>query len=474
MGTHPIFESDFDCLTVKMSRRSSVLAKQNEKELGQSFDELFESYLNKSKYKEAHEFARRRGSKEERDWMLQLIKCEKIYCCELDEYLIPKSWSLWKKQKTAEEQFAMAKTLFEPIDFLVDYCRCRIYLISLFKSLYQAVEKRNFTLPCDFQYIYELYHRVDEIDANAQVNKTMREQLAAICERHGDSHRNVFKCIKIEYETIDHILRAAKDISSLHILPAQVALKQAKFKLEQWKDICPQGAPAGAAGFFMSNRQARFPCSWLGELHEHLLAKFCLFFYTAFTDVKQNGPSTFREQEFSKLAERTRYDFKTHCINFMEKHAARAVYLIRDHNPLHDRQNKYSSTSRYIFLPFVNTVIQEDAENAIGIVSSFLKEPKDSDLDGMLKTHGKYTLELNESQKMTKRNNKASFEEAEDQLILKWHEKSCYHLGQVEATYFLVVVYDRHAEIDEATRALYTDFRKNIRLNHLFKRLVKD
>jgi len=110
-----------------------VLAKQNEKELGQSFDELFESYLNKSKYKEAHEFARRRGSKEERDWMLQLIKCEKIYCCELDEYLIPKSWSLWKKQKTAEEQFAMAKTLFEPIDFLVDYCRCRIYLISLFK-----------------------------------------------------------------------------------------------------------------------------------------------------------------------------------------------------------------------------------------------------------------------------------------------------------------------------------------------------
>ena len=254
-----------------------------------------------------------------------------------------------------------------------------------------------------------------------------------------------------------------------------MALKQAKFKLEQWKDICPQANPGGTAGFFSINRQARFPCSWLGELHEHLLAKFCLFFYTAFTDVKQNGPSTFREQEFSKLAERTRYDFKTHCINFMEKHAARAVYLIRDHNPLHDRQNKYSSTSRYIFLPFVNTVIQEDAENKIGIVSSFFRlgvEPKDSDLDGMLKTHGKYTLELNESQKI-KRNSK-SFEDSEDQLICMKHEKSWYHLGQVEATYFLVVVYDRNAEIDEATRALYTDFRKNIRLNHLFKRLVKD
>ena len=36
----------------------------------------------------------------------------------------------------------------------------------------------------------------------------------------------IFKCIKIEFETIDHILRAAKDISSLHILPAQVALKE--------------------------------------------------------------------------------------------------------------------------------------------------------------------------------------------------------------------------------------------------------
>ena len=68
----------------------------------------------------------------------KLIKCEKIYCCELDEYLIPKSWSLWKKQKTAEEQFAMAKTLFEPIDFLVDYCRCRIYLISLFKVRFKV------------------------------------------------------------------------------------------------------------------------------------------------------------------------------------------------------------------------------------------------------------------------------------------------------------------------------------------------
>ena len=54
-----------------MSRRSSVMVKHNEQELAQSFDELFDNYLNKSKYKEALEFARRRSNKEEREWMLQ-------------------------------------------------------------------------------------------------------------------------------------------------------------------------------------------------------------------------------------------------------------------------------------------------------------------------------------------------------------------------------------------------------------------
>ena len=115
----------------------------------------------------------------------------------------------------------------------------------------------------------------------------------------------------------------------------------------------------------------------------------------------------------------------------MERHSARAVYLIRDHNPFHDKQNKYrpvfrlktkstfwkvknfgkSSTSRYVFLPYVNDVIQEDADKLdIGIVSSFFRvRPKESDLLGMLKTHEKYTAELNESQKSGKSRTK-SFE----------------------------------------------------------------
>ena len=47
---------------------------------------------------------------------------------------------------------------------------------------------------------------------------------------------------------------------------------------------------------------------------------------------------------------------------------------MRDHN--HDRQN-YSSHCRYVFLPFVEDVIKEDASrDPIGIVSQFSIEGK--------------------------------------------------------------------------------------------------
>ena len=76
-----------------------------------------------------------------------------------------------------------------------------------------------------------------------------------------------------------------------------------------------------------------------------------------------------REQEFSNLARKTKFDFKTYCIDFIEKQDAKAVYFVRDHN--HDRQN-YSSHCRYVFLPFVEDVIKEDASrDPIGIVSQF-------------------------------------------------------------------------------------------------------
>ena len=78
----------------RMSRRSSIAPKLNEKEVGKSFEELFENYLNKSKYKEAEVFARRRKRDEKQieKLMLEMIKNEKIYCLELDDHLIPTTW----------------------------------------------------------------------------------------------------------------------------------------------------------------------------------------------------------------------------------------------------------------------------------------------------------------------------------------------------------------------------------------------
>ena len=93
-----------------------------------------------------------------------------------------------QKGKTAEEYFQLLKTMFDGfcLDFLADYCTCRILLINLFKSLYQAVEKRNFTLPCDFQYIYELYHKIDEtLEKSEKDQKTMKDHLSEICDTHG-------------------------------------------------------------------------------------------------------------------------------------------------------------------------------------------------------------------------------------------------------------------------------------------------
>ena len=71
----------------------------------------------------------------------------------------------------------------------------------MFKSLYQIFEKRNFTLPCDFQYIYELYHKVDEIDkADKMEMKTMKEELTEIC----DKHSQVKGFLNLEFKLKDH------------------------------------------------------------------------------------------------------------------------------------------------------------------------------------------------------------------------------------------------------------------------------
>jgi len=119
--------------------------------------------------------------------------------------------------------------------------------------------------------------------------ETKKETLHKLCAKHAADHPKVFVCLMLETELIDHILKAAKDISSLHIIPAQVALKQAEFKLNKWKDLHPVTSNQQPGMFFGMHKSNRFICSWLGELHQHLLAKFCLFFYSAFKDQKKHN-----------------------------------------------------------------------------------------------------------------------------------------------------------------------------------------
>ena len=92
---------------------------------------------------------------------------------------------------------------------------------------------------------------------------------------------------------------------------------------------------------------------------------------------------------------------------------------------------------------------------------------------------------MGDTKNTSKGNKKVNFEENEDKIIRYPSTRSSkashsekpsytYHLGLVEFSYFVVIAYDRSQEIDDATRNLFQEFRKNIRLNHVFKKLVKD
>jgi len=477
------------------SRRASVISSMGADEIAELFEKLFDN-LNQFKFTEAREFISKSAKKlprECRNWITDLIKVEELYCTELDKVLIPASSSVFKfnRRKSAEEQYLACQKDFKTqpeLEFIVDYCDCRIQLIKLFVQLYHNVGRPDVGFSTDFINIYQLFHK-GEGEESDEI-ETKKETLHKLCTKHAADHPKVFVCLMLETELIDHILKAAKDISSLHIIPAQVALKQAEFKLNKWKDLHPVTSNQQPGMFFGMHKSNRFICSWLGELHQHLLAKFCLFFYSAFKDQKKHN--SVREQEFSNLARKTKFDFKTYCIDFIEKQDAKAVYFVRDHN--HNRL-KYSSHCRYVFLPFVKDVIEEDAmRDPIGIVSQFSIEDKDDlnndrrdlDFENMKKAHADYLKMLQSgnhgSREKINKKEKLSYEEAEDKIVKyetrpkSKNQEKCqtYHLGLVEATYFIVIAFDRQQEIDETTKTLFTEFRKNIRLKQTFKKLVRD
>jgi len=112
---------------------------------------------------------------------------------------------------------------------------------------------------------------------------------------------------------------------------------------------------------------------WLIELHGHLLAKFCFFFYDVFMSTPKIG-NLEPAEGFQKLCSQTRFDFYGRIQElFKTMESSSALYLIRDHRP--SKSENYSSTSKYVFMPFIKEVTNNDAKgDRIGVVSWYRRE----------------------------------------------------------------------------------------------------
>ena len=102
-----------------------------------------------------------------RNWITDLIKVEELYCTELDKVLIPASSSVFKfnRRKSAEEQYLAWQKDFKTqpeLEFIVDYCDCRIQLIKLFVQLYHNVGRPDVGFSTDFINIYQLFHKGED------------------------------------------------------------------------------------------------------------------------------------------------------------------------------------------------------------------------------------------------------------------------------------------------------------------------
>ena len=74
------------------------------------------------------------------------------------------------------------------------------------------------------------------------------------------------------------------------------------------------------------------------------------------------------------------------------------------------------------------------------------------------------------------RKSRLTYEETEEEIVKMFNKKdnTSYHLAQVEATYFTIIAFDKDQELEETIRAFFHDFRKHIRLHHVFRKLVRE
>jgi len=64
----------------------------------------------------------------------------------------------------------------------------------------------------------------------------------------------------------------------------------------------------------------------------------------------------------------------------------------------------------------------------------------------------------------------------EEEIVKYFNRKgNCsYYLAQVEPTYFIIIAFDKDQELDETLQRFFHDFRKHIRLHHVFRKLVRE
>jgi len=332
-----------------------------------------------------------------------------------------KSGFFSRKANLTEQYKSIKEKIPDRPDFspLLDFVNCKIRLLHLYVQLYQNSAGKPKIAP-DFREFFNLFEMNRE--------DYFKKYLA-----NNEDQDELFCNVKLELQTLEYILQSARDIWELHIISAQITLKRAQMSLKEW-NMKLNPSLTKKVSFFDNKDAVPNSYEWLVELHGHLLAKFCLFFYDVFMSTPKIG-NLEPAEGFRKLCSQTRFDFYGRVQElFKTMESSSALYLIRDHRP--SKSENYSSTSKYVFMPFIEEVTNNDAKgDRIGVVSWYSREGNkigySDDEENLKKAFEAYQKKKEE--KAARGKNYENWEER----VQKWNTRGSstnrtYFLGQVE------------------------------------------
>jgi len=332
------------------------------------------------------------------------------------------SFSLFSRKADLTEQYKSIKDKIpDRPDFrpLLDFINCKIRLLHLYVQLYQNSAGKPKIAP-DFREFFNLFEMNRE--------DYFKKYLA-----NNEDQDELFCNVKLELQTLEYILQSARDIWELHIISAQITLKRAQMSLKEWNTKLNPSLTRKMS-FFDNKTAVPNSYEWLVELHGHLLAKFCLFFYDVFMSTPKIG-NLEPAEGFRKLCSQTRFDFYGRVQElFKTMENSSALYLIRDHRP--SKSENYSSTSKYVFMPFIEEVTNNDAKgDRIGVVSWYSREGNKTNYDDD-EENLKKAFEAYQKKKEEKAARGKNYENWEER-VQKWNTRAntmnrTYFLGQVE------------------------------------------